>query len=84
MLDLSSCVDACLFWPVGRWSWAFFEVVCLNFDGNFRGRLSVWIFEEEVEIGLYLGIGCGLDVIWCHFLLVLAEIRKLTFHVLLL
>jgi hypothetical protein len=56
----------------------------LDLDGDFRRRLSIRVLEEEVKIGLDLRIGCRLDVIGCHLLLVLAEIGQLALHVLLL
>ena len=74
LLYLGRCIDACLFGPVGRRGGTLLELVSLYLNGDFRGRLSVGIFEEEVKVWLYFGVWRGFDVVRRHFLLVFAEI----------
>lgn len=84
LFDLSGRVDACFLWLVGRRSGSFFELIGLDLDGDFRRRLCIGILEEEVKIGLYLRIRGRFDVIGGHLLLIPAEVRQLTLHILLL
>jgi hypothetical protein len=74
LLYLSGSIDACLFGPVGGRGGTLLELVSLYLNGDFRGRLCVGIFEEEVKVWLYFGVRRGLDVVGRHFLLVFAEI----------
>lgn len=74
LLNLSGSVYSCFFGFVRRRRESFFELVGLYLDGDFRWRLGIGILQEEMKIGLYFGVGGWLDIVWSHFLLVLAEV----------
>lgn len=84
LLDLGCGVYAGFFGFVRCGRLLVLKLVGLDLYGYLRWGLRVWILEEEVQIGLYFGVGCGLDIIRCHFLLVFAEVGELVLHVLIL
>jgi hypothetical protein len=81
---LGGSVNPCLLGLVGRRRRSLFELIGLNFNGGLWRGLGVGILQEEVKIGLYLWIGCGLDIVRSHLFLIFAEIGKLIFHILML
>ena len=74
LLDLSGDVDASFLGNVRLFGWTRLEIVGLDFDVDFWLLFVLGVLEEEVEIGLYLWVGSGFNVIWSHLLLVAAEI----------